>query len=284
MTIDQLSFAHASPNASVGPLIPMINNSQSKTEDIGVRMYSSLMGTFDFMAPIHHIYAMSSRYALSMRFIPFCTLYINDPWTLPLSTSSCEGQSHIGMEIPLSMKYIAYKTILDSSVDPNPISSQTDEEDYVLKPIWATSLFFSHDFLDDTLPSDEEIIEAMNGSDRPWDDMHHRSYFLLELSRIKQDDFQSTLSEIVGHAIVPLDTHEIYDEGNITSISPIITIDISFIPGKVENVYIGADCLPKEILIYTELFKQFCDVFTWSYEEMSGIDPQILEHEIKTYR
>jgi hypothetical protein len=71
MTIDQLSFTHASPNASVGPSIPVINNSQPTTEDIGVGMYSSLMGTFDFVAPIHHIYAMSSRSSLSMRFVPF---------------------------------------------------------------------------------------------------------------------------------------------------------------------------------------------------------------------
>ena len=31
MTIDQFSFAYASPNASVGPSIPMIDNSQSAT-------------------------------------------------------------------------------------------------------------------------------------------------------------------------------------------------------------------------------------------------------------
>jgi hypothetical protein len=123
VTIDQLSFVHASPNASVGPLIPMIDNSQPTTEDIGVRMYSSLMGTFDFMAPIHHIYAMSSRSASSMRFVPFCTSYFNDPWTLPSSTSSCEGQSHIGMEIPLSAAYIVYQDVLDSSFDPDPVSS-----------------------------------------------------------------------------------------------------------------------------------------------------------------
>jgi hypothetical protein len=152
-----------------------------------------------------------------------------------------------------------------------------------LKPIWATSSSFSHDFLNDTLPSDEEIIEAMNGSDRPWDDMHHRSYFLPDLARIEQDDFRSTLSEIVGHAIVPLDTHDIYAEGNMASISPTITIDISRILGKVENVYIGVDCSPEEIQIYTKLFKEFHDIFTWSYEEMLGIDPRIVEHDIKTY-
>ena len=43
------------------------------------------------------------------------------------------------------------------------------------------------------------------------------------------------------------------------------------------------DCLPEEILIYTELFKEFWDVFAWSYEEMPGIDPRIVEHEIRTY-
>jgi hypothetical protein len=36
-------------------------------------------------------------------------------------------------------------------------------------------------------------------------------------------------------------------------------------------------------LIYTDLFKQFLDVFAWSYEEMLGINPRIVKHEIKTY-
>jgi hypothetical protein len=35
--------------------------------------------------------------------------------------------------------------------------------------------------------------------------------------------------------------------------------------------------------IYIELFKELCDVFACSYEEMSRIDPRIVEHEIKTY-
>jgi hypothetical protein len=120
--IDQLSFVYASPNASVGPSIPVIDNSQPTTENIGVRMYSSLMGTFDFMAPIHHIYAMSSRSASSMRFVPFHTSYFNDPWTLPSSTTSCEGQSHTGMAMPLSTAEIAYQVVLDSSVDPDLVS------------------------------------------------------------------------------------------------------------------------------------------------------------------
>jgi hypothetical protein len=88
---------------------------------------------------------------------------------------------------------------------------------------------------------------------------------------------------MVGQVVVPLDTHGFYDEGNMDNISPTIMIDISQILGKIENVYIDADCSPEEIHIYTDLFKEFCDVFTWSYEEMLEIDPNIFEHEIKTY-
>jgi hypothetical protein len=59
--IDQLSFAYSSPNASIGPSIPVIDNSQPTTENISVEIYSSLMGNFNFMALSHHIYAMSIR-------------------------------------------------------------------------------------------------------------------------------------------------------------------------------------------------------------------------------
>jgi hypothetical protein len=179
----------------------MIENSQPANENIGVGMYSSLMGTFDFLALIHHVYAMSSRPTSIGRSIPFRTSYFCDPWTLPSLTSSCKVQSHAVMAMPLSAVEIAYQVVLDSSPDLDPITSPTDDEDPVLRPVWATSLSCSHDFLDETLPSNESILEAMNGSDRPWDDMHHRSYFLPSLERIEKDDFRSTLSEIVSHTI-----------------------------------------------------------------------------------
>jgi hypothetical protein len=95
----------------------------------------------------------------------------------------------------------------------------------------------------------------MNGLDRQWDGMQHHSYFLPDLARIEQDDFISTLSDIFGHVVVPLDTHDIYAEENMVNISLTVTIDISRITGKVGNVYIDADCSPEEILIYTDLFK-----------------------------
>ena len=63
----------------------------------------------------------------------------------------------------------------------------------------------------------------------------------------------------------------------------LLPINISTNPNIVENVYIGANCSPEEIAIYTALFKEFHDVFSWSYEEMPGVDPSIVEHEIRTY-
>jgi hypothetical protein len=72
-------------------------------------------------------------------------------------------------------------------------------------------------------------------------------------------------------------------EGNMGNISTTIMIEISIKEGVVENINLGANCTPDEVVSYTTLFKEFDDVFTWSYEEMPGIDPSIVVHEIKTY-
>jgi hypothetical protein len=139
------------------------------------------------------------------------------------------------------------------------------------------------DSLDLVLPSDEAVIEAMTSPYKPWEDLHHRSYFLPELHRIEAGEFTITMT---GDQLCPINllaTQEIYAEGNMVTIAATIPINISRNPGVVENVFVGADCSPEEIQIYTDLFKEFCDVFSWSYEEMPGIDPKIVEHEITTY-
>ena len=81
----------------------------------------------------------------------------------------------------------------------------------------------------------------------------------------------------------PIQTHNMLSKGNLENIWKPIPINISIEPDIVENIDIGANCSPKEITQYTVIFKDFCDVFAWSYEEMLGIDPSIFEHEIKTY-
>jgi hypothetical protein len=177
VTIDQLSFSHSSSSALVGPSVPIVDNSQKETENIGVGMYPSLMGTFNFLAPISYINAISGESSSSLRSVSFRTSYFDDPWTLPSPTMSYEGQSHIRMEMSLSAAEIAYQAIQEATVDPDPPSSWTKEMDPVLEPIWVVDSSSSHDFLDGTFPSNEAILEAMTGPDRPWEDLHHRSYF-----------------------------------------------------------------------------------------------------------
>jgi hypothetical protein len=114
-----------------------------------------------------------------------------------------------------------------------------EEVDPTLEPIWVAHSSISHNYLDNTLPSNEAILEAMSGLDRPWDDLHHRSYFLPNLERIEQDEFSSSMTNMVGHVVVLLETHGIYVEGNMVNISPTITIGISQTPCKIENIYIS---------------------------------------------
>jgi hypothetical protein len=183
---------------------------------------------------------------------------------------------HTGMATPLSATEVAYSLVQQTSATPDPTPAQ--ELDPLLEPIWAQSSLATTDSLDFILPSDEAVIEAMTSPDRPWEDLHHRSYFLPELHRIEAGEFPITMTGDQPCPISLLATQEIYAEGNMVTITATIPINISRTPGIVENVFVGADCSPEEIQIYTDLFKEFCDIFAWSYEEIPDIDPQSVDH------
>ena len=87
-------------------------------------------------------------------------------------------------------------------------------------------------------------------------------------------------SDDVDTPVNPLPREGVFAEGNMANISATIPINISINPNIVENVHIGANCSPEEIAIYTALFKEFHDIFAWSYEDISSIDPSISEHKI----
>jgi hypothetical protein len=109
------------------------------------------------------------------------------------------------------------------------------------------------------LPSDEAVIEAMTSPDKPWEDIHHRSYFLPELSRIEAGEFTVTMTGDRSCHTNPLATHKIYAEGNMETIAEMIPINISRTPGIIDNVFVGAYSSP---------------------EEMPGIDPQRVYHDL----
>jgi hypothetical protein len=87
-----------------------------------------------------------------------------------------EGARHPGMAIPLSTARVVYNIIQQASIDPD--LTPAHELDPVLEPIWAQGSLVTIDPLDLVFPSDEAILEALTGPDRPWDDLHHISYFL----------------------------------------------------------------------------------------------------------
>jgi hypothetical protein len=139
----------------------------------------------------------------------------------------------------------------------------------------------SHDFLNDILLLDEAIIEAMALSERPWEDNHHRSSILPPLN--EEDSPLTHIATEDGPTHPPPTSSCLSTEGNLSNIAKTITIDISVKTGTVEAIIIGANSTQQEILNYKALFTKFRDVFSWSYEEMLSINPQIVVHEIKTY-
>ena len=100
----------------------------------------------------------------------------------------------------------------------------------------------------------------MSGVELPWEELHHRSYFLPELDHLENEYFREILSQRVGSPVVPLSSPGPMVDGNMANISSMIPINISCNPGTIENVYIGADCSHAEILEYNELFKEFRDI------------------------
>jgi hypothetical protein len=281
VTIDQLSFSR--PDPALGEsAVPMVDNPQAGFINVGVGFCPSLMGTFDYPPPQGVVKFISTHHKAEIFHVSsFRTTYFHDPWTLPSPSNTMDATGHAGMSTPLSAAEVAYSLVQQTSATPNPIPAP--ELDPLLEPIWAQDSLVNTDSLDLVLPSDEAIIEAMTGPDKPWEDLHHRSYFLPELHQIEVGEFTITMTGDQPCPINLLATQDIYAEGNMATIAKTLPINISRNPGVVENVFVRADFSPEEIQIYTDLFKEFRNVFAWSYEEIPGIDPKIVEHEITMY-
>lgn len=95
--------------------------------------------------------------------------FMGDPWILPNLT---EVETY-GDTMSLSSAEKTYSAIQSESI--SAISSpQEDELDQYSLLEWADiPSSSSHEFLSDTLLSDEAILEAMMLSERPWEDNHH---------------------------------------------------------------------------------------------------------------
>jgi hypothetical protein len=45
-------------------------------------------------------------------------------------------------------------------------------------------------------------------------------------------------------------------------------------------VNLGIDCMPEEVAQYTTLFKEYFDIFSWSYDDLKAYDKSIFQHII----
>jgi hypothetical protein len=266
MSIDQLSFSCPDPSSGEST-VSMIDNPQTNIINIGVGLCPPLMGTFDYPPPSNDVKFISivpdQPKVEIFQVSSFRTTYFDDTWTLPSPSTMMEGIGHNGMAMPFSVEEVAYSIVQQAFVDPDPTPAK--ELDPVLEPIWAQGSLADTDSLDLVFPSDKVIIVAMTSLDRPWDDLHHISYFLPELRSIEVGEFTLTINGDSSCPINTLATHAVYAEGNMETIAQTIPIDISMTLAIVENVFAGVYCSPKEIQIYKDLFKELHNVFSWSY-------------------
>jgi hypothetical protein len=240
--------------------VPFIANTPLGYENVGVGLLkdSSLMGTFPIPPPPNipsQLVASINMISTMPRELPVSA----DPWIV-LDPGDHVRFGNIMSLSPVESSYQAIQSV-------NPVTSSYEE----LSPDPFRVVF----------PTDDMIMSVLD--DNPWDDGHHHSILFLEQQTLQNYQRISTPSTVVVITTVPGPTRDVFAKGNLSNISPTIPIDISVKLGIIENVHIGASCSPDEIVTYTSLFKEFRDIFAWSYEEMSGIDPSIVVHEIKTY-
>jgi hypothetical protein len=258
VTVDQLAFFNSDTHTNNVPFIAKTPHGY-KNVGVGLLKDSTLMGMFPIPPPdvLPPLVASINMISTSVRETPMSS----DPWIVPAPSDYLRYDD----QMPLSLIESTYQAI--QSTDPST-------------PSLGDS---SPDLFHIIFPMDEMIMSIMSMEDTPWDDGHHRSILFLEQHTIESYQRISTPSTIVVISLVPESTHDVLYKGNLSNISPTIPLNISIKPGVVENVHIGASCSTDEVVTYKPLFQEFRDIFPWSYEEMPGIDLDIVVHEIKTY-
>jgi hypothetical protein len=51
-------------------------------------------------------------------------------------------------------------------------------------------------------------------------------------------------------------------------------------PESPKKVKIGTQCSDEEKIKFSKLLGEFQDVFSWSYEDLHGFDPGLIQHDI----
>ena len=159
VSVNQLNFTRKGHMESNESTVPLVDQVKPATQSLGAGMYTSLMGTFDFPAPINYIGSTSVGKSIAT------VVDRTDPWVLP---------SHHELEVPLLVVEVGYQAITKTTVDPILVPLTVSEElEEAYLPAWAENSFHSTDCLDMVLPYDEAILEAMCRRDNICEDLHH---------------------------------------------------------------------------------------------------------------
>ena len=116
--------------------------------------------------------------------------------------------------------------------------------------------------------------------------MHHFLFFLLKELVLRSDQFSMETKDFIHGKVDwfknPILAPDAFEEGYMVNISPTIKINISTNSNIVEETMLGESCSSEEVASYKAVFQEFHDIFSWSYTEMPGLDPSIIEYHIDT--
>jgi hypothetical protein len=245
-------------------------------ESVGVNLLkdSSLMGTFPAPVP------QTSQHIAMINMIStmvYQSLESSDPLIVPSPLEFDTLGDSMSLS-PAKAKYDAIQSASPSLDNQHMVASNS----YSI-PSWLNSLSSNFDYILQIFPSDESIMEMLSIEESPWNDNHHCSSFLSSLDEIEENIQSIFPYDIIDNPQSLILIQDTITEGNLGNISHTINIDISGKEGVMEHIQLGTNCSTEEIQDYTALFKEFHDIFAWSYEEIPSIDPLIVLHEIKTY-
>jgi hypothetical protein len=92
VTIDQLSFSKSDLSLGVFA-VTMIDNPQPDIVNVGVGLFPSLMGTFDYLPPQGDVKFLSVHHKVEIfQVSSFRMTYFTDSWILPFASAMMEGK------------------------------------------------------------------------------------------------------------------------------------------------------------------------------------------------
>ena len=109
-------------------------------------------------------------------------------------------------------------------------------------PYWLEPSLPILDYLSDTFPFDESIMEIMSMNEPIWEDHHHRSSFLPNTSSVDHDFASLFSTNIVNTPQNPILLQDTDSKGNLCNITQTNPIDILAKAGTLEHVHAGHNC------------------------------------------